>query len=228
MRGDTSLMLKALGSRVKTWQERPDGVLLFPAEASFNEVLTRTYRSFSTLLERMLELTALVVIVPGEAMTEETTMLYRLLKRMECHLSWRGMARPVPRFTGLQRPEKWKQYLPKVKKDERLLKALNSNSAVLDSIRRLKPAELTVVLQSLDSSLLRGGNPEQVLEAMAEFYHEPTTVTWALSLRSALPQLSNTKATITRCYDILDLTGRAVREVSEASRREVPHHATTG
>ena len=141
---------------------------------------------------------------------------------MECTLSWRGLIRPTPRFITLPRPEAWKDYMPKAKPNQRLVKALNSYDPLVDSIRRLKPAEVTVVLESLHSEATLGGGlkPDEILQATAEFYSEPTTVTWGVSLRVALPHISKNKATLHRCFDTLNLASKVIREISEASKHE--------
>jgi len=226
MRGDTSLIVGSLESRIRDWRQTQDGVLLLPKEAFFNEALVRTYRSFGTLLERMVEFTALVTVVPREAMTAEAALLYRRMKGMECELSWSGLVKPTPHFVALQRPESWRTYMPKVRTDKRLLKALNSQGSLMDTIRKLKPAALDVALVSLHSGVMPDGRlrPDQLLQSMAEFYNEPTTVTWGVSLRTALPQLGRTKTTLNRCYELLDLISKTVREVSEASKDEEALH----
>jgi hypothetical protein len=222
MRGDSSLIIKSLKEKIKAYQVMIGGVRLLPKHAFFDEVFVNTYRSFSTLLERMVEFTALIAIIPREDMTTEGFFLYRQLKTMECTLTWQGLLKQTPRFDTLKRSKVWEEYMPRVEPDERLVKALNACSPLMDLIRILKPSEITVMLESIHSDVTTRGKltQEEILQAMAEFYNEPTTVTWGVSLRSALPHLSNTKMILCRCFDVVNMIAKIVRNVSESMKRK--------
>ena len=179
-----------------------------PKDAPFDILLIRQQREI--LLEPGWEFIAVVNLL--EKVSEEHYKLCRLMKRMECELSWKGVLRRKPEFIELSGLTSLRKHIPELVFDERLVSILRRNDELSDLLQSLKPERMLIFFSLFPPVTLR--LPEDFkLKLMVESYESPRALTAFVVLNKLIWRGMSAKRQINEVYKILSLASMTVREL---------------
>ncbi len=199
---------------MKDWVVVGAAVIAHPKmTADFNELVIMPRRIMITG-EDVWRFSFFVPLIPPEQMRSEHKQAYQRFKNMECQLSWKGFPRRRPVFETHSMIGFLSKHISSIKQDSKIVAALNSNSKILDLVKKIKPDEVTVTLHSLHAP---AENADEFVKNFRKAYENPDRVVWVIMIEKNFhPVLGNKRyeTLVNGIYSLGNQVAGAVRSVS--------------
>jgi len=166
--------------------------------------------------ESKTELSCQLDVIPEGQMSEAAIEAYRRLVPMECELTYSGSIVKRPLFKPLRILERLRKDIPDLTSDDSLIKKLSENVTLMKLISSVRPDDFVVMLQSftIEGTAMAGG-PEGLTKMMAEFYKNPTKMTWLISLTRMIPRGPSTKSLYRNIFGILKVSSQEILDLTK-------------
>ena len=184
-------------------------------DAPFKELHMRNLPIFIGF-ESKTEFSCQLDMVPEGQMSESTTEAYRRLMRMECELTYTGTLVKKPVFRSLRLLEKLRKDIPELISDDTLMKGIGENKTIMALLSSVRPDDFVIMLQSFTTEgAAAAGSPDGLTKIMADFYANPTRMTWMLSLTKMIARGPSTKSLYRGIFGILKLSSQELLELTK-------------
>lgn len=184
-------------------------------DAPFKELHMRNLPIFIGF-ESKTEFSCQLDMVPEGQMSESTTEAYRRLMRMECELTYTGTLVKKPVFRPLRLLEKLRKDIPELISDDTLMKGIGENKTIMALLSSVRPDDFVIMLQSFTTEgAAAAGSPDGLTKIMADFYANPTRMTWMLSLTKMIARGPSTKSLYRGIFGILKLSSQELLELTK-------------
>jgi hypothetical protein len=189
--------------------------LIKTKDAPFKELHMRNLPIFIGF-ESKTEFSCQLDMVPEGQMSESTTEAYRRLMRMECELTYTGTLVKKPVFRPLRLLEKLRKDIPELISDDTLMKGIGENKTIMALLSSVRPDDFVIMLQSFTTEgAAAAGSPDGLTKIMADFYANPTRMTWMLSLTKMIARGPSTKSLYRGIFGILKLSSQELLELTK-------------
>lgn len=183
-------------------------------DAPFKELHMRNLPIFIGF-ESKTEFSCQLDMVPEGQMSESMTEAYRRLMRMECELTYTGTLVKKPVFRPLRLLEKLRKDIPELMSDDTLMKRIGENRTIMALLSSVRPDDFVVMLQSFTTEgAAAAGSPDGLTKIMADFYANPTKMTWMLSLTKMIARGPSTKSLYRGIFGILKLSSQELLDLT--------------
>jgi len=184
--------------------------------APFKELHIRNLPIFIGF-ESKTELSCQLDIIPEGQMSEAVIEAYRRLVPMECELTYTGSFVKKPVLRPLRVLERLRKEIPELTNDDALIKRLSENETLMKLLLSVRPDDFVVMLQSfnVEGPATSGGGPEGLTKMMAEFYKNPTKVTWLISLTRMIPRGPGTKNLYRNIFGVLKVSSEVILDLTK-------------
>lgn len=213
---DTPEIVRCIPEYIDDWTKSGGYIMIETKNVPFKELHIRNLPIFIGF-ESKTELSCQLDIVQEGQMTDSTKEAYKRLIRMECELTYTGSLIKKPVFRPLRLLEKLRKEIPELTNDDSLMNRLSANKTLMTLLSAARPDDFVVMLQSFTTEgVAMAGSPDGLTKTIAEFYKNPTRITWMLSLARMIPRGPSTKNLYRNIFgtlkvssqEILDLTNR--------------------
>jgi hypothetical protein len=188
--------------------------LIKTKDAPFKELHMRNLPIFIGF-ESKTEFSCQLDMVPEGQMSESMTEAYRRLMRMECELTYTGTLVKKPVFRPLRLLEKLRKDIPELMSDDTLMKRIGENRTIMALLSSVRPDDFVVMLQSFTTEgAAAAGSPDGLTKIMADFYANPTKMTWMLSLTKMIARGPSTKSLYRGIFGILKLSSQELLDLT--------------
>jgi len=186
LRGEP-VVVQALGSMVESWSSiSPNEVSIKLRDSSIPRIVVRSVPTMMGF-EPKIEFIGLIDIIPEERMREECRKLYQELKNLEFETEWSGLLGRTLVFKPYFEIQRSQRFIAGLRPKNDLINALKQSQALTDLIYETHPHEVYATLQSLDPSDLRFmKSEEEFLKLKADFYRNPSRITWIITVSKML------------------------------------------
>lgn len=210
-RGSRSVV-KALGDLVESFDDRMGRGCFVKLKDPLikNLYITQVPVGFSFDVKTIM--TTSLTLVSKEDMDDKGKRIYQVMKGMECILEYSGVLIKKPFFT--QRPELMTlgKMVNGLSVNPTLRERLNSDQELLSLIRSLKPSDVRVLLKSYDVPTFMPGDRVGMLMNEADYFNDPSEVTWIISLSAMLPASIFYKRNVMKAFKIIKVIASHVSE----------------
>ncbi|NIW13875.1 MAG: hypothetical protein GWN31_08085 [Candidatus Thorarchaeota archaeon] len=210
----TPFFMRFLDKHLKDWVLQGDAIIAHPMETADFRELTVIPRRISITGEKVWRFSFHVPIIEPENMKKEHRKLYQHLKNMECQLDWKGFLRRTPMFKTDTLLQALSKYIPSIRENSRITAALNSDTKILDSAKRVRPEELRVCLFSL---LAPVQTEDEYLKTVRQFYNSPDRIAWAIMIEKNFSVIMGNKRyerTLDEIFILGNLMARITKDIS--------------
>ena len=216
----TSFIVKAFQNYIDKWMESGK-IVWAKAKGTLFQRFVFGYEMIG-FFEKEWRITAVYDAVPKKKMNNKKAEVYRILKNMECVMQKKGLFRKNVYFKSPDYFQELQKYIPEIKASNRLSNVLNGNEKVIKLVKAINPEALTITLESIRDeykTLIRG--PEDLRRAMAEFYKNPTHITWTITLATTLQKGPRLKGKIEKIVQLFNEIVTAINRVEESVEAEI-------
>lgn len=212
-----------LKDRIKKWGALGDSVVIVPKSASFDELHVRRVFIQWGFGEFKWQFTSFVNVVSEGGMNEKAIRLYRTLKDLETDLRWSGLLLKKPRFEVSAGLRDLASHIEGVNPSNDLAERLNSNDRILKLVRRVKPDQLRVRLESvhLEHAGFESTEEMEPVDLIRRYYEKPHRVMWLIAVtRMNLPN-PWIGGLMKDSYALLDAVAESVREETDEVKSSI-------
>jgi len=210
-RGSRSIV-KALGDLVESFDDRMGrGCFVKLKDPLVNNLyITQVPIGFSFDVKTIM--TTSLTLIPKKDMDERGKRIYQTMKGMECILEYSGILVKKPSF--IQRPElaTLNKMVSGLSVSSTLRERLNDDQELISLIKSLKPSDVRVMLKSYDIPTFMPGDKVGMLMSEADYFNDPSEVTWVISLSAMLPASIFYKRNVMKAFNIVRIIAGHVNE----------------
>lgn len=162
--GNIKRVIEVLAPRIESWKETGKFLVLYPKDASFEEMyVVRTRMGWSA--NPKWEFTAIATVFNEDEMTEKRKDLYRKIACMDCMVEVRGLLRRKPNFSLWDNRSR---LIPSIRPDKTLIDFLKNNHQLCKAMTETPTEEIVIGLYS-----------GQSLYEAPDFYLNPSKIAWS-------------------------------------------------
>jgi len=210
--------MRFLDKHLKDWVPQGDAILAHPVEtANFTELIVIP-RRISITGEKVWRFSFHVPIIQPQHMKKEHRELYQHLKNMECQLGWKGFLRRTPMFKTDTLLQALSKHILSIKENNQIIAALNSDTRILNSARRVRPEELRVSLFSLHAPVQ---TEDEYLKTFRHFYNNPDRIAWVIMVEEDFSVIMGNKRYERTVEEIFILGNLMAKITKDISHREL-------
>lgn len=204
-------LVQYLKGYIKSWKGSEKRFIIEPRNASFSFIECIAEDILFGFGEVKWNISAIIPLALEE-MTEETSMILKKLKGMECRLKWEGFGKRKPNFVLLPIVFNYGVFFPDLEPNPKLTEHLTNDKGLLDLIKIIKPDDLFF--------LLKLGSPkinESLLEFLRRCYNKPEEITWIVTLIRSFPrdEFVRYKKLFFAIYEFFDRAGNILNNFSK-------------
>ncbi len=214
--------VKALGDLVREWKDLGGGGFTIKLNDELIPELHVMHVPVSFSLDVKTIMTAPITLIPKGEMNEKGRKIYQIMKGMECILEYEGFISKKPIFRVRPDLNSLNKYLGGcLSISSSLADRLNSDTKLLSLLKSVKPSDLKILLKSFDIPTFMPGDRVGMLMAEAEYYSDPSELTWIISLTTLIPVTIFFRRNILRNLEILRAVAYHVRNLYEEIIKEI-------
>jgi len=211
---DTPEIVRCIPEFIADWKKSGGHVMLETKDVPFKELHIRNLPIFIGF-ESKTEFSCQLDVIPEGQMSEAAIEAYRRLVPMECELKYTGSFVKKPLFRPLHVLDRMRKEIPELTDDDALIKELSGNETLMKLLSAVRPDDFVVMLQSFTiEETAMGGSPESLTKMMAEFYRNPTKMTWLISLTRMIPRGPGTKNLYRNIFGILKVSSQEILDLT--------------
>lgn len=214
-------LIRALEGRIEDWKDF-SGIVSITLQSSNLDQLYFFKKSMQLAFDKQSIFIGTVNVAPETETDLAKRTLYQKLKGMECVLE-RGFLWRKREFE--HRPEllELQKRIPSLRLDETIIRQLNYDEQLMETITSIKPETLTLSLSVTPQAFVLPDPESPVFtandfyEAEVRHYSNPTKVTWEITLTRILEQGLRYKKTINRILDAFEGISSKLRAVCRSN-----------
>jgi len=213
-------LIRALEGRVEDWRDF-SGIVSITLRGSNLDQLYFFKKSMQLAFDKQSIFIGRVNVAPETETDLAKRTLYQRLKGMECVLE-RGFLWRKREFEHRTELLELQKRIPSLRLDETIIRQLNYDEQLMETIRSIKPETLTLSLSVTPQAFVLT-NPESpeltandFYEAELRHYSNPAKVTWEITLARILERGLRYKKTINRILNAFEGISSIVRATSQS------------